>query len=105
MKLKYIFNINRLSVHKRRFDRGGTYWGYFQMLSTGAILGGVFEIKTWWIYVLGLLIIVSFRYISGYLDDKKGLLKAEQGSYANENPVFKELFRRLDEIESKIDTL
>lgn len=94
-----------IARHKRRLDRGGIYWGYFQMISTGAILVRVFQIDQTWVYVAGLILIFAFRYICGYLEDKKGILSAEQESYSELNPINTKMFKYLEEIKQKLERL
>lgn len=86
-------------------DRGGMYWGYFQMLSTGALLVGVFKIKAWWVYVLGFVVIFGFRYISGSLDEKRNILANEQRGYAYKNPWNEELMKKIDNLTEQINVL
>jgi len=104
-KLKYIFNGERFSVHKIRMDRGGMYWSYFQMLSYGALLVGVFKIKAWWVWVLGVVAIFGFRYISGYWDEKRKILANEQSGYAYKNPWNEELMKKIDNLTEQINVL
>lgn len=91
-----------IAKHKRRLDRGGVYWNYLSMVSTGAILARVFDIKEWWVYVLGFIGIITFRYVSGYIEDKKGILSAEQQSYSDQNPFNIEVLKQLKEINESI---
>lgn len=91
-----------IARHKRRLDRGGVYWNYLSMISTGAILARVFDITEWWIYVLGFIGIITFRYISGYIEDKKGILSAEQQSYSDQNPFNIEVLKQLKEINESL---
>ena len=105
MILNKYLTIKKFSKHKRRMDRGGFYWGYFQMLSTGAILVGVFNIKEWWVYLLGVILIVGFRYISGYIDEKRNILATEQDQYAMINPFNKRLLEEIQTLNNKLDVL
>lgn len=95
-------NSETIARHKRRLDRGGVYWNYLSMISTGAILARVFDITEWWIYVLGFIGIIAFRYISGYIEDKKGILSAEQQSYSDQNPFNIEVLKQLKEINESL---
>lgn len=105
MKLRYIFNSQRLAIHKIRFDRGGMYLGYLTGLGMATILVKIFNIKSWWVYVLGGGLILGYRYIAGYLDEKKQILKKEQSKYADENPWNEELMKQIHELNAKLDVL
>ena len=91
-----------IARHKRRLDRGGVYWNYLSMVSTGAILARVFNITDWWVYVIGFIGIITFRYVSGYIEDKKGILSAEQQSYSDQNPFNIEVLKQLKEINESL---
>lgn len=91
-----------IAKHKRRLDRGGVYWNYLSMVSTGAILARVFNITDWWVYALGFIGIITFRYVSGYIEDKKGILSAEQQSYSDKNPFNIEVLKQLKEINESL---
>ena len=93
----------QLATHKRRLDRGGIYYGYFQMISTGAILVRVFGITQWWIYVIGVLSLAILRYISGYYEEKKGILAAEQRGYSELNPYMTEMMRDIKDIKKRLN--
>lgn len=94
--------IKMISDHKRRFDRGGTYFGYFQMLASSTILIRVFDIKTWWIYVLNFIVIMSVRYLMGYVDEKKKILQNEQAGYNRENQAIQQILNDLNTIKNTL---
>ena len=104
-RLKFIFSAQRLAVHKIRFDRGNMYLSYLTGLGTATILVKLFEVKAWYIYALGVFLIIAYRYIAGYIDEKKQILKKEQGRYANINPWNEMIIKKIDELNSKVDVL
>lgn len=93
---------NRISVHKRRLDRGGVYVQYFQMLITATILVKVFNINKWWVYLSGGILIFIIRYIMGYIDEKKKVLANEQRGYTDENPAIQKILNDLDYIKKML---
>jgi hypothetical protein len=101
MTIKNIFNSTRLSIHKRRMDRGGLYIGYITMLFTGGIFVKVFGIDEWWVYLVGAVLLVAFRYACGYFDHKY-ILKAEQNGYSEDNPTLMKIIKELEEIKTKL---
>jgi hypothetical protein len=104
-KLKYIFTPQRLAIHKIRFDRGGMYLGYLTGFGMATILVKIFNIKSWWFYALGIFLIIAYRYIAGYVDEKKQILKKEQGRYADVNPWNDMIIAKIDTLNSKLDVL
>ena len=90
--------IDNIAFYKRRFDRGGTYVGYLQVLISGTILGRVFGIEKWWVYAIGIIALVAFRFIAGYFEERKGVLSAEQKNYSELNPEWKALIEKIDEL-------
>jgi hypothetical protein len=94
--------ISRIADHKRRLDRGRVYFGYIQVLATTAILVKVFKINSWWVYVLGAMLVFGICYILGYMDDKKKVLANEQDSYNKENPFVQTVLNDLKYIKSKL---
>ena len=86
--------------HKRRMDRGGTYWGYMGMLFQGATFLGVYKLNTWWSIILGIIVILIFRYGSGYVDEKKVLSK-EQSGYNQQSPEMQQILKDLEFLKSK----
>lgn len=105
MKLHYIFNSQRLAIHKIRYDRGGQYQSYLMGFGMVTILVKIFDVKAWWMYVLGIFLIIAYRYIAGYIDEKKLILKKEQGMYAYVNPWNEEVLAKINELNSKLDAL
>ena len=90
-----------IANHKRRFDRGGTYVNYLTMFFTGGTFVRVFGITDWWVYLLGVVMLIGYRYITGYLEEKKGILEEEQKRYAQLNPEWKELIIKIDKLMEK----
>lgn len=95
-------NSKTLADHKRRLDRGGTYYGYFQMIATATILVRVFNIDSWWVYVLGAVLIMVVRYVMGYLDERKKILANEQDGYNKENPAIQKILTDLNYIKKQL---
>ena len=89
---------NIISKHKKRLDRGGQYINYLQGSLGVTILIAVLKIKVWWVYVLGILLILLIRYIGGYIDEKTGTLKKEQKRYCEENPIIMEILNKINQI-------
>ena len=56
-----------------------------------------------WLFPLVFLGTAVGIILFGYAEDKLGFHKAEQEAFASRHPVFPTLFKRLDEIERKID--
>jgi hypothetical protein len=92
----------RLSKHKIRLDRGGVYYGYFQMITTGAILMKVFGLNDWYWYAIGFVAILVIRYALGLIDEHRGILASEQKRYADQNPAIQKIIEELNEIKSKL---
>ena len=90
-----------LIKHKRRFDRGGVYMGYYQNIAMAILIVKVFDIKLWWVYVLACLLVFGSRYVIGYFDDKI-VLKKEQEQYSVHNPIFMDMQKKLNEINDKL---
>lgn len=105
MNIKKAFSSQRLSVHKRRADRGRVYMSYVQILGTTAILTKVFNITTWWVYVLGGVLVLGLCYLIGYLDDTKKILSNEQSSYNKNNPELQQILNDLDVIKKQVGRL
>lgn len=100
--VKYIFNSKRLSEHKRRFDRGGLYLNYLTGLGMAAIFVKIFNLNAWWVYALGVVLIMTYRYFMGYLDEKKKILEQEQKGYAQENPILMDILNQLKKLNESI---
>lgn len=84
--------------HKRRFDRGGNYVNYLTMFFTGGTFVRVFGITNPLVYLLGVIALIGYRYITGYVEEKKGILQEEQKRYAELNPEWKELIVKIDKL-------
>lgn len=84
---------------KRRTDRGGVYVSYLSMLFTGGTFLKVFGVTGWWWYAAGAVTLVVARYVLGYLEEKRGILGAEQKAYSELNPQWTELMEKVDRIE------
>ena len=104
MKIKFLSS-QRLSVHKRRADRGRVYMSYIQILGTTAILTKLFNITAWWVYVLGGILVLGICYLIGYLDDKKQILSNEQSGYNKNNPEMQQILKDLDFIKQHVGRL
>ena len=100
--LRKIATIPNFSKHKRRFDRGGTYLNYIAILVSGGTFLKVFNITQWWAYALGTLLVILFRYITGYLDDRSKVLANEQDQYTKQNPMLTDMARDIKEIKDKL---
>jgi len=97
-----IISPKTIADHKRRVDRGGIYYGYFQMIATTTILVKIFNINQWWVYLLGALFVIILRYLAGYWDEKKKVLANEQQGYNDENPTIQKILNDLDFIKNKL---
>jgi hypothetical protein len=93
---------NFVSVIKRRLDRAGSYFANIQMLITSTILVKIFGIKSWWIYVLGGIILLFIKYSIGYLDEKKKVLSNEQKGYTDENPAIQQILKDLEYLKTRL---
>jgi hypothetical protein len=49
----------------------------------------------WWHYILIIFGTLGLLVVVGFLDKVSGLIKAEQQFYADENPFFQEMMRKL----------
>lgn len=103
--MNYLFTYKNFSKHKRRFDRGGTYQNYIMGLGTVAIFVEVSNIDKWWVYVLGFLLLFTYRYVMGYFDEKKKILSHEQDGYNKENPFVQRVLQDLEQIKNKMNVL
>lgn len=86
-----------IARHKVRFDRGGNYLNYLTVVFTGGTFLKVFG-ATWWVYIAGAFGVIAYRYIAGYVEEKIGIIQAEQSRYYDLNPAWKEMNDKIDTI-------
>jgi len=81
-------------IHKIRFDRGRTYYSYINSILT-AFLVWVFTNTTVTTSVVVAVCSFVLIYFMGYLDEKFNILKREQKSYSEDNPVLMEILKEV----------
>lgn len=93
----HMITTKRFADHKRRFDRGGTYLNYITIVFTGGTFLKVFG-ASWYVYALGIIGVIAYRYIAGYIEERSGVIQAEQGRYAELNPQWNILMEKIDKL-------
>lgn len=88
--------IKRLARWKVYVDRSRWYFVLIQFLM---IVIMFIESKgfhlSWWHYPLIVIGVLFLLVVAGFIDRSSGIIKAEQQFYADENPFFQELMRRI----------
>lgn len=97
-----MISVKRISVHKRRLDRGRNYYSYIQVLVTSAIFVKVFNITAWWAYALGAIVVFGSCYVFGYIDEKTHLLSNEQESYNEQNPLINKIDKNIELLKTRL---
>lgn len=91
--------IKRLGRYRAFVDRSRWYFVLVQFLM---IVIMFIESKGtelyWWHYILIIFGVLCLMVTAGYLDKKLGILKAEQQFYADENPFFQDLLKRIKDL-------
>jgi len=88
---------------KRRTDRGGIYMAYLSMIITGGTFMKVFGVTKWYWYILAAVLLFVLRYLAGYVEEKKGILGAEQRGYSELNPEWGKMMDKLDKIAERCE--
>jgi hypothetical protein len=91
--MEVIKRIARLKVY---VDRSRWYFVLIQflMIVIMFIESKGFELE-FWHYPLIIIGVLFLLVVAGYLDRVSGMIKAEQQFYADENPFFQEMMRKL----------
>lgn len=96
--------IKRLGRYKTYAERSKQYVGtltLFIQISLFTAINIGLELS-WWQYIVLFVICIPLVIIVGYFDRKSGLLSAEQESFGRVNPIYDDIFERLDRIEKKL---
>ena len=88
--------IKRIARLKVYVDRSRWYFVLIQflMIVIMFIESKGFELEAWH-YPLIIIGVLFLLIVAGYLDRVLGMIKAEQQFYADENPFFQEMMRKL----------
>lgn len=91
--------IKRLARWKVYVDRSRWYFVLIQflMIVIMFIESKGFHLE-WWHYPLIIIGVLSLLVVAGFLDRSSGIIKAEQQFYADENPFFQDMIKRIKEL-------
>lgn len=92
--------IKRIARYKIYVDRSRWYFVLIQflMIVIMFIESKGFELSLWH-YPLIAIIVLFLLVVAGFLDRISGIIKAEQQFYADENPFFQDLLKRIKDLE------